>query len=40
MIVIPAILARMIVVHVAHFVAQLREGLNQACDADSSAYGI
>jgi len=29
-----------IVMHVARFVAQLREGLKEACDADSSAYGI
>ena len=27
-------------VPVAQFVAQLREGLKQACDADSSAHGI
>jgi hypothetical protein len=27
-------------VHVARFVAQLREGLKLACDADSSAYRI
>jgi hypothetical protein len=39
-IVTPAIFARTIVVHVAEFVAQLREGLKHACDADSSAYGI
>jgi hypothetical protein len=32
--------ARMVMVHVARFVARLREGLKEACDADSSAYGI
>jgi hypothetical protein len=32
--------ARMVMVHVARFVAQLRVGLKKTCDADSSAYGI
>jgi hypothetical protein len=32
--------ARMTMVPVARFVAQLREGLKEACDADSSAYAI
>jgi hypothetical protein len=32
--------ARMVMVHVARFAAQWRAGLKEACDADSSAYGI